>query len=313
MFLYARPNLKKTPRPFDLPSDLGEMRNQVINASGRFGLVAKHRMIEYLGYFLHADQKWTEEHLIRPLRGDSAETLVLWRAVGRGTRYQDVLRFIGSDMLNRTTDHRLDRTTRSSLASSLVVGFLHALRKGREPEVAQDHIQQMIRSLDDEVRTSCAAAITDFVERDQEPNSAFQSAAKPFLQRVWPQELSLVSPGISERLATLPAISRGGFAEAVDTIDRFLVPFDCGLMRYYGFRNDEYRFGDDDGKPELSMIDDEAKAKALLRLLDRTVGTVENATIPYDLGDALAQVRKVAPNLTKSREYSRLETAARRA
>ena len=68
-------------------------------------------------------------------------------------------------------------------------------------------------------------------------------------------------------------------------------------------------YGDD----ELSMIDNKAKAEALLRLLDRTVGTAENAVIPYDLGDALEKVRKFAPNLARNPEYRRLETAARRA
>ena len=33
----------------------------------------------------------------------------------------------------------------------------------------------------------------------------------------------------------------------------------------------------DGEQPKLTMIDDEAKAEALLRLLDRTVGTEENA------------------------------------
>lgn len=72
-------------------------------------------------------------------------------------------------------------------------------------------------------------------------------------------------------------------------------------------------YGDDDGTPKLAMINDEAKAEALLRLLHLTVGTAENATIPYDLGDALAQVLGVAPNLARTPEYRRLETAARRA
>ena len=60
------------------------------------------------------------------------------------------------------------------------------------------------------------------------------------------------------------------------------------------------------------MIDNETKAKALLCLLDRTIGKAENAVIPYDLGDALEQVRKVTPNLARNPEYRRLETAARR-
>ena len=60
------------------------------------------------------------------------------------------------------------------------------------------------------------------------------------------------------------------------------------------------------------MIDDETKAKALLRLLDLTASSEENAVVPFYLGDALEQVRNVVPILVESREYRRLATAARR-
>ena len=311
--------LEENPRPFDDPSNLGKMRDDVINASGRSGLISKHRMIEELEYFLCADQEWTEKHLIEPLRADDAGARALWRAVGRRTQFTDVLRIIGNDMVDRATDgrDRLGRETRRSLAFSLVIESLHALREGREPAVEEGSVSQMIRSLDDEVRTYCAEAITRFVRDLSEPSDQrpdppspehlFQSAAKPFLRQVWPQERSLRSRGISNRLSRLPAIARGEFAEAVNTIERFLVPFDCWSMEAYGL------YGDDDGTPKLAMIDDEAKAEALLRLLDRTIEKVENAVIPYGLGDALEQVRKVAPNLARTSEYGRLETAVRRA
>ena len=317
VFLAACPKLEENPRPFDDPNDLRKMRDHIINASGRSGLMIKHRMIESLRYFLYADQEWTKEHLIRPLRADDA---ALWRAVGRQTQFTDVLKIIGNDMVDRTTrttDGQLGRAPRRSLAFSLVIESLHAFRERRKPAVVQDSVQQMIRSLDDEVRTYCAEAITRFVRDLSEasaqepdplsPEHLFRSAVKPFLRDVWPQERSLRSPGISDRLSRLPAITRGNFAEAVDAIERFLMPFDCWSMLNYGLYS-----GDSGRTPKLSMIDDEAKAEALLRLLDRTIGTEENAVIPHNLGDALEQVRKVAPNLVRTPKYRRLETAARR-
>ena len=317
VFLAACPKLEENPRPFDDPSDLRKMRDHIINAPGHSGLMTKHRMIESLRYFLYADQEWTKEHLIRPLRADDAGALALWRAVGRRTQFKDVLKIIGNDMVDRASDGRLGRETRRSLAFCLVIESLHALREGRDPAVEQGRIQQMIRLLDDEVRTYCAEAITRFVSRlsessEREPNPPspehlFRSAVKPFLRDVWPQELSLTSPGISDRLSRLPAITRGEFTKAVKAIERFLVPFDCWSMDAYGL------YGDDDGTPKLAMIDKKAKAEALLRLLHLTVRTAENAVIPYGLGDALAQVRGVAPNLARTPEYRRLETAARRA
>ena len=320
VFLAARPDLAQNPRPFDHPNDLRMVRDHVINASGRSGLIAKHRLIEFLGYFLSADKEWTQEHLIRPLRANDEDALALWRAVSRRTQFEDVLRIIGDDMVARTKDRQLGRDARRSLAFSLVVESLYSLWEQREPAIEHGRIQQMIRSLDDEeVRTSCAEAVICFVSEisspsNQEPyppsrEALFQSVAKPFLQNVWPQERSLTSPGLSHTLAKLPAISHGRFADAVDTVERFLVPFACWSMSDYELHRNE------NGMSELETIDDiddEDKANALLRLLDRTVGTAENAVIPYDLGDALAQVRKVAPHFAQVPTYRRLETAARR-
>ena len=66
------------------------------------------------------------------------------------------------------------------------------------------------------------------------------------------------------------------------------------------------------GQPRLRQIDDAEKAAALLRLLDRTIGTAEWAVIPYDLDTALAQIEKVAPALAQDPKFRRLATEARR-
>ena len=63
---------------------------------------------------------------------------------------------------------------------------------------------------------------------------------------------------------------------------------------------------------KLAIVNDEDKAKALLRLLDLTVGTSEGAVIPQDLTDALDQIRLVAPPLADAPAFRRLSTAARR-
>ena len=92
----------------------------------------------------------------------------------------------------------------------------------------------------------------------------------------------------------------------MDAIERFLVPFECWSMSNYGL------YGEEDGKSKLSSIDNHVKADAFLRLLDLTIGTAEGSVIPYDLADALDQVRRVAPNLAENQVFRRLATAARR-
>jgi hypothetical protein len=256
------------------------------------------------------------QHLIVPLISDNVDALALWRAIARQTHFFEVLEIIGDQMAERATDKRLGRETRRSLVFSLIVECLHAFRERRPPAVPYMRIQQMIRSLDDEVRAFGAGAVQRFVrevstgsDTSELPSSSeelFRTAARPFLEQVWPQERSLSTPGVSRAFADLPATSGESFSDAVDAIERFLVPFECWSMLEYGL------YGEEDSEPKLSKINNQDKATAFLRLLERTIGDAEGSVIPMDLGDALEQIRKIAPNLGESREFRRLATAARR-
>jgi len=314
-FLAACPSLKENKSPFDSHDNLRIMRDKIVNATGRSQLIARLRLIEWLPYFLQADEEWTQRNLIKPLLDDDESSLALWRAVARRTRFADILKIIGTPMAERATDSRLDRETRKSLTFSLVVECLYAFYEKREPVIPFARIQQMIRLLDDETRAYAAEAINHFVQEISAPNEdrtspmpeeLFRSAASPFLHKVWPQERSLTTPGVSQALANLPAIAQGAFAEAEQVVERFLVPFECWSMIDYGL------YGEEDRDPNVSIIDNYEKAEALLRLLDLTIGTSEGAVIPHDLADALEQVRKVASSLAENRKFRRLATLARR-
>lgn len=291
------------------------MREAVISAGGRSALIVRHRLVEKLPYFLNADAGWTERHLTGPLLRDDGASLALWRAVARETRGTNVLNIIGGAMAARATDRRLGRETRRSLAFSLVVESLQALRQARTPAVPHARIQQMLRTLDDETRASAAESLTMFVrdlahpEKDGVPEvrgaDLFRSAVAPFLNQVWPAERSLATRGVSAALADLPAYSGEAFTEAVDAIERFLIPFDCWSLFSYGFLGRG-------GGPSISLVNDEGKALALLKLLDLTVGTAEGSIIPNDLSTALAHIRVVAPRLEGNARFRRLSTAARR-
>jgi hypothetical protein len=324
VFLAACPRLMDRSKAFAPSSMEKQMRDVVIAAEGRSGLIAKHRLIQALPYFLRADPDWAREHLIAPLLTDDGAALALWQAVARRTHFTEVLKIIGAPMAERANDRRLGRETRRRLVFSLVIESLHAFKDSREPAVTNQRIQQMLRTLDDEVRASAADVVQQFMrelsakassgtadegEMQEDPIAAadvFRSSAAPFLLEVWPQERSLATPGVSSALADLPATSGEAFADAVDTIARFLVPFECWSMLNYGL------YGNEGEEKKLAIINDAAKARALLKLLDLTIGTSEGATIPHDLTDALDQIVEVDPTLSTSAVFRRLATAARR-
>ncbi len=323
VFLGTLPSLHADPHPFDGSAELRRMREAMAEASQFSGLIAKQRMVQHIEYFLAADRAWTTRHLIEPLTNEDEPALLLWRSIGLRTRFTGVLKIIGNQVADRVTDTRLDRETRRSLAFSLVVECLHAQCDRREPAVRQSRVQQVIRSVEVDLRAYCARALVLFMgdvskqetkeARERTPEGLFLRAIRPFLLEVWPQERSLTSSGLSRELAKLPAAARHQFAEAVGCIERFLMPFDCWSMLDFGlavYKDDAE--GEGSGLPGLAMIDDETKAGALLRLIDRSVGAAENSVVPHNLGDALDQVERVAPSLAKEPSYRRLAAACRR-
>jgi hypothetical protein len=316
VFLAACPTARLGDEPFREGNAQRLMRDAIEGALGSAGSIVKYRLIEQMPYFLAADESWTRKHLVPPLLSDRDEVQVLWRAVARQRMSFKVMATLGDAMADRAIDQRLSRDTRRALAFRVVIECLHAFKNRRDPAVPIAHIQQMIRLLDDEVRVYAAEAVQRFVQdvsapREGEqpppsPEQLFQSSAAPFFQQVWPQERFLATPSVSRALADLPATSGEAFAEAVRTIERFLLPFDCWSMAVYGLH------GEVNGRPKLSIINNQGKAEALLRLLDLTVGTEEGSNIPHDLPDALHQIRTVAPSLLDNPAFRRLATAARR-
>jgi len=297
VFFEACPNLRGVPHPFADNSHLRAMRDAIVAAPGRAGLVAKCRLLEKLAYFLNADAQWTRAQVIPAILEDSAhDAPILWRALAWRTQFGDVIGEIGEAMADRAADLRYARETRKALAFSLVVHMLNAYWEERA------HAAESLRNF----VASVARTEEEDADKRQGAAAVFRKAAAPVLTDVWPQERSLSTPGVARALADLPAASGGAFADAVRIIERFLVQFDAWSMSAYGL----YGSGDDGLK--LNRIDEEKKADAFLTLLDLTIGPQEGATIPSDLGQALQRIGEVAPTLARDRRFRRLAALSRR-
>lgn len=315
VFLVLCPSIHGDENPFAKNESLRVMRDSIIAAAGKAGLIGRHRLIESLPYFLKADKEWAKHNLVAPLVANDAQSLALWRAIARRTQFTQVLDVIGDQFADRAMDRRLGRETRGSLLSSLVLESLHAFREGRDPVIANAKVQQTLRAVDDEVRANAAQTVQRFlswmtgdttVQSRQSADKVFRLAVAPFLENVWPQERSLATRGVSAAFAELPAAAGGAFREAVNAIDRFIVPFDCWSMFDFGLA------GEVDDVPRLASINTPEMAAAFLHLLDLSIGTVDGSVVPTDLAEALDQIRSVAGKLVQSSAFRRLETVSRR-
>jgi len=317
VFLKGCPTLAEGLEPFGKGKPLRVMRDAIFSASGRTLLIAQYRSVENLTYFLHADQEWADKYLIEPILSEDTKALVLWRAISRRIQRPKALHVIGDEMASRALDLRLGRESRCMLVRNLVIECLHAYWFRRDSAVGHPKVQQTLRSVEDEVRSAGAEILQRFIsdsansQKSAEdpiplPEDLYFRAVKPFFQEVWPQERSLSTPGVSRALADLPSTVGNAFTDAVDMIERFLVPFECWSLGDFGF------YGVIDDQLKFEKIDSHEKASAFLRLLDRSIGTQENAVIPHELADALDQIRQVNPKLSETRPFRRLEAASRR-
>ena len=105
----------------------------------------------------------------------------------------------------------------------------------------------------------------------------------------------------------MPAAADAAFAEAVDALGDYLMPFNVWSLW-------EYRiYGHDDvGGRELTFPRTQAEARAMLTLLDRTIGEEEGAVVPHDLDVALTAMAARWSGAAKDRRFARLAALARR-
>jgi len=317
VFLHGCPTLKGERKPFAKGQPLRKMRGVIFSSDERSLLIAQHRAVEFVSYFFQADKEWTQENLIAPLREQSDHAVLLWRSLARRFHKEKVLQIIGDEMVARTQDKKLGRESRCRLVENLAVECLHAFWFKRDPEVDFYKVQQVLRSVEDEVRSSGAEIVHRFVRDSSNPQKntekplpspedLYSVAVKPFLQEVWPQERSLATPGVSQAFADLPVAVGNAFADAVRVIERFLVPFDCWSLGDFGL----YRVASDD--LVLAVIDSAEKAEAFLKLLDLTIGTQEGSVVPSELARGLDRIRQLSPHLSDNRAFRRLEATARK-
>lgn len=308
-FLRLCPNLKDVPHPF-ATDPLRSMREVATRTEGRARLQVLHRFLSSLEYMRLADMEWTDRHLLDPLNSAAdGKEIEIWDAVARNPVLKfDTMTRIGERMANVAHSGALPLDTRARLGERIVFRVLLDRNDSKEPSVADNVVQQMLRLGTDSLRATSARILGTFVESDDRkssPEERFRHVVKPFLENVWPKELTLLSRSLSDKFAELPSKSGTAFAEAVDVLERFLTPFDCWSLYDYGLYS-----RDPEGK-KMRELSGPKEAAALLKLLDITIGSEERAVRPLDLDRALVAIRAADAKLVRNTRYARLSALVR--
>lgn len=311
VFITAFLNSTFEADPFGEGSVLNKMRSRLISCTGSSHDIVLCRFAEILSYLLRADTQWTQQSIIEPLRAGDDLSKKMWESLSHRTLFEDSLKHIKDAIILPCTDYAISRVARERLIMSVIVECLNAYREKREPYIAKVRVVRMLYSLDEEARAHAVGILSRFLfevskgEGNKDPSVTpeflWSISVKPFIEDIWPKERSLTTPIIAREFAHLPAASRGRFAEAVECIERFLVPFDCHSMLSFNLH------GKDDGVDVLkNVISSPKAAKALLGLLDRSIAYTDRPTRPYELMEALSHIKTIDPALEDDPCFIRL-------
>jgi hypothetical protein len=293
-------------------SFLWQMRTRLMLFEGPPKAIVLCQIAEQLPYFLRADELWTLEMIIEPLKGADKSGIEMWEALSHETLFKDSLQFIGDSILSPCSNPALSRQSRQNLVLSVIVECLNAyLEENREPFIKKPLVTHMLYSLDEESRARAVEVLTQYIKNvsnnlnegnnTKTPETLFETVIKPFIKEIWPKERSLVTPMIAEAFADLPATSRGCFADAVDVIERYIMPFDCYSMFSFGLY-------DSDLEMDIlnTIIASPESAEALLRLLDGSIAYVDRPKFPIELGETLSHIKSIKSNLGNDPRFLRL-------
>ena len=312
-FLQGCARTRDSTRPFRNGSNLRQVRDAIESADGQSLLIARHRLIEWLPYFLQADKRWAMNHLVGPVRSDEPGQVALWRAVSRRPLSSQVLEIIGRDVATQATNPNLDARTRNGLVLSITAESLKALRSARKPAVPSADVQQMLRLVDDDARAHAAETVVRFVnEVNADPagsgNEAFVSGAASFLADVWPQDRNLATPGVSRAFAELPLRAGDSFAAGSQP------PYDTIWCRSTATRSwSTGSAGANQAAPRRSRpLMMRPRRRPYWNYSDEPYPLTSLRLYLVSLSDALGRIRVVKAALAELPLFRRLEAVSRR-
>jgi hypothetical protein len=111
---------------------------------------------------------------------------------------------------------------------------------------------------------------------------------------------------ISEYFAHIPAYSGKYFADAVEMIAPFILPFDCYSLGDLGFT-----VSLDDHPKFKETVNTPKNAEAFLKLLDLAIRKDGRVILPYNLNEVLDHLKTIEPKLSRRGEFVRLQREIR--
>lgn len=294
--------LTKGPSSREMPAALSAHLDEIVNAPGRFGHLARIRMATDVSVLFERAPDWTQKKILPLFEWRCSEAAAAWSA----RRYAS---YIGSPELFRLTKQafldlfgRADasdediRTFADWLTAIMIANQSHRADYPINPAEARSALRKAgIRSL-----TSVGHRLALEMERAKPEDKAakWREVVGPVFQSIWPLDIELQTSGSTFKLVQILRASGSAFPQAAGVITPFV-------------RADEH--GQHSSIYSISRAEDVLYASSPESMLD-LVAAVIGGTPPRGLSDlyrALERIQKHAPELANTKKFQRLLDLAR--
>ena len=219
-----RLSFRDSPKDNDLiPSEIKDILTVLCDPGvGRFRH-ARNVMASRLVALYRIDKEWVNDNLIKYFDWGNEEASLMWEGFLRSPRlFEPLMVEIKKDLLDCSQHYSDLGEHRNTYAAFLTYAALNSI----EGFSATD-FRAALNSLPQEGLQASAQAFLQALDGSADQREEFwENRVLPFWNDVWPKNLSLVTPKISESLSRLAISAREKFPEALDVVADWLCPFE---------------------------------------------------------------------------------------
>jgi hypothetical protein len=284
-----------------LAPDLGFRFDQMIELGGRLRKLALAPMVRVLPFFLSLAPEWAEEKLCQELdRDDSSgrqllSTLILYGQYYYVGTFNRLKPAICAALLDPETHHDV----RDRIAQFITWAIGLKMGENREISLTEPEARRLLTLSPATALRSVAWGLWRTLGGAEPDNKrdVWVQHLRPFLERVWPNDVVARDRHVSDMLVKIPAVAGELLPEVVELILRLIVPGKIHSV-YFGF----------DLHDKLGLI-----SRFPQEIFDLASASIElREPPPYDLVKFLDEVIVAAPDLRDDARYVALRNRLQR-
>lgn len=291
--------LPEAEKEAEIPEGFRRRFDLLVNASGRFGTLARVRMAMDILFLFYLAPKWTTDNLLPLFKWSSPDAPMLWRVRKSGyigspnfvaLTKKPFLALFGKDELNADSKHRF--------VEWLIVMMLENQKNEEKYPISLGEARNALELAGADFLPSAAHQFAIKMESFEPENklSAWNDEVAPVFEGVWPLDIDLRTPKAAYKLIQLLLASGNAFPEAAETI----IP----LIQSEG--------PEQLGVYSISKAPDELFASYPEGMLDLVSAAIGGAPVGgvYGLDKILERIKEHAPALAKARKFWKLARIA---